>query len=469
MQLINYIINKKYFFFLFIILVSFFLLNQKEYFFINILEISFLFFLILLPFFFHNIYFRSNLLVIPYLHIYILFFFIFYCLGFFFNPKYVFFYNTYNKKLIDVLVLSIVSLYAGYFLLNFFLKNRTVKLNYFKLEYNNRHIILYISLIYLIFYFIFDLSYLSKYFIFFKNSFFYLLAVSLANYLVQKKNKTSKILFSLLFLILLLLDMSTSSIFISISVLSCFVFCIFFLKKKKLALIFVIFLIFFGYIFQVSKYNYRQLLISNNNFAYENALLYVKTVYKTFIYSSDQNKYDDVKKSTLKIYDISKFKRIFHSLAVLSVVVVQTPENVNFYYGKSYSGIVSKFVPRIIIPTKSEEVFGNFWGKRYGLLADSDNVTSWNFPVLAEFYANYGTKLCIIGMFFIGCFIRIISIPITNDNKNKQGNLISICIFYQFVFQEYNLTLVLGNLYISLFSILLILYITKKLSINNNY
>jgi hypothetical protein len=474
MKLKIFKINNKYnLFFLFLITLSFiFLVYQDQYFFIDIIKILTLFSLILFPIILYKPYFKTNILVIPYLQFFVFFYFINYCMGFFFNQKYIFFDNSINSKVINILLLSTLALYVGYFLFNCFLKKKIFKISFFKLEHNNKHTILYISLIYLFIFYIFNFDHFSKYLIFFKNSFFYLLAVSLANYFTKTKCKINKILFLFLFLILLFIDASSSSIFTSIFIFSCFVFSLFFLEKKKIAIVFLLFLLFFGTIFQISKSFQRRLIIIDENNSSYAPILFIKSIYNVLnvIYNKDKEN-DFVTKINSQIDYKIKYKsekdtllyRIFHPLNVFSIVIKKTPEKVDFYYGKSYNGFIYKFFPRILVPSKPDEIFGNFWGKRYGHLSESDNVTSWNFPVLAEFYANFGTIACFIGMFFIGCFLRLISVPITNYKKDIEGSLISISVFFQFVYQEYNLTLILGNLYISLICILLITYIINKI------
>lgn len=467
-------INTNYnLFFLFLITLSFFfLVFQDKYFLIDIIKISTLFSLILFPIIFYKPYFKTNILVIPYLQFFVFFYFINYCMGFFFNPKYIFFDNIINSKVINILLLSTLALYVGYFSFNFFLKEKLFRISFFKLEHNNKHIILYISLLYLFVFYIFNFDHFSKYLIFFKNSFFYLLAVSLANYFAKTKSKINKILFLFLFLILLFIDASSSLIFTSIFVFSCFVFSLFFLEKKKTAIVFLLFLLFFGTIFQVSKSFQRSLIIIDENNSSYAPILFTKSIYNVLNIFYNKDKDNDIgSKINSQIDYIIKYKsekdallfRIFHPLNVFSIVIKKTPEKVNFYYGKSYDGFVYKFLPRILVSSKPEEIFGNFWGKRYGHLSETDNVTSWNFPVLAEFYANFGTIACFIGMFLIGCFLRLISVPITNYKKDFEGSLISISIFFQFVYQESNLTFILGNLYLSLICILLITYIINKI------
>ena len=473
MKLINLQINFKYFFFLFTCSV-FYLFYNNQYNSIDVVKISLLFFLVLYPIFNYKIYHRENIIIIPYLHIYCLFFFIFYCLGFFLNPEFIFFDSLVNSNLIDVLLLSIIFFYLGYCLLNFFLKKKEIKINFLRLEHNNQHFILYISLIYLFLFFLVKQNYFFfKYLVYFKNMFFFLLAVSLANYFAEKKNIIKKIIFLFLFLFLLFIEASNSLIFNSFFVFSCFLFCLFFLNKKKIFFIFMLFSIVIFSILQASKTFHRHIILENLNTKGNETFLFFNNIYINLNYlynarvSTNSNFFNDKEHRTY-IHQVIRGSvlRVFHSPNVLSRVVKKTPEEVNFFNGKSYEDLIYKFIPRILYPKKPEELYGNFWGKRYGGLLDSDTNTSWNFPVLSEFYANFGLLGSIIGMFIMGCFFRIISLPVINNKKNNEANLISISIFYQFLFQESNLTLLLGNLYISLIFTLSTIYICNKISKN---
>lgn len=283
-------------------------------------------------------------------------------------------------------------------------------------------------------------------------------------------------LFLFLFLIIIIIEASSSSIFFSLFSFLCFIFCLFFLNRKKLAIVALLFLFFFSILFQFSKYQQRLeigLLPAKNN--YELSIRYLNNIFYTFskiyffIHGNLHSKLGEFSEYYTTINDPKKdhvhgfLKRISHSCNVLFIVLKKTPEKINYYYGKSYEGIVYKLIPRILIPSKPEELWGSFWGKRYEVLDKNDNITSWNFPVLAEFYANFGIIGSALGMFLIGCFTRIISIPITNNKNTMDGNLISISIFFQFIYQEINLTLVLGNVYVSLILTLIVIFTTNKI------
>jgi hypothetical protein len=143
-------------------------------------------------------------------------------------------------------------------------KIRSYSINFFILRNNNTNIILYISSLYLIFFYLFDFLNNIKYAIFFKNTFLYLFVVSLAYSFVTEKQKLKITLFLLLFILIMIIEASSSSIFFSIFTLLCFIFCLFFLNKKKLAIFALLFLFFLTFIFQFSKYHQRLQLSKTN-------------------------------------------------------------------------------------------------------------------------------------------------------------------------------------------------------------
>jgi hypothetical protein len=67
-----------------------------------------------------------------------------------------------------------------------------------------------------------------------------------------------------------------------------------------------------------------------------------------------------------------------------------------------------KFVPRFIYPDKPQEVSGQSFGHRYGLLDPSNFETSYNLPQLLECYINFGVPGIIIGMFIFGMIYRAV-------------------------------------------------------------
>ena len=136
--------------------------------------------------------------------------------------------------------------------------------------------------------------------------------------------------------------------------------------------------------------------------------------------------------------------RFSHSSHTLQVVLDQTPYKIDFVNGISYKAILYQLVPRFLNPNKKQELWGSYWGKRYGVLHKNDNFTSWNFPVLTEFYANYGLKGVCIGMFLLGTILKLIIMFVNFNSKNSVEFVFVYVVVFNFFYQESNLTQITG-------------------------
>lgn len=190
MKFVNLKSSKEYYlFYIFLGLsITLFLYCLSQFSFFITLKITLLFCLILSPFFFYNKYFTNSKLFIPYLHVFCLLLFLFYCLGLLVQLKFFSSETHLISKVINILLLSMSSLFAGYFILDFFFKNRSIKINFF-LRNSKINFILYISTTYLIFFYALSLFNNIKYAVFLKNVFLYLFIVSLAYFFSQEKKK----------------------------------------------------------------------------------------------------------------------------------------------------------------------------------------------------------------------------------------------------------------------------------------
>ena len=131
---------------------------------------------------------------------------------------------------------------------------------------------------------------------------------------------------------------------------------------------------------------------------------------------------------------------------LLTDAVLRTPDEVPFWDGSTYRSLAGALVPRFIWPDKPEKTLGQDYGHRYGYLSDSDLDTSFNLPVLVEFYINYGTVGVILGMFVLGTVLRGIEDVI---NVPGQGLLISAAatpILVRLLVMECDFSLVFGGL-----------------------
>ncbi|HUA32236.1 MAG TPA: hypothetical protein VMA09_01420 [Candidatus Binataceae bacterium] len=93
---------------------------------------------------------------------------------------------------------------------------------------------------------------------------------------------------------------------------------------------------------------------------------------------------------------------------IFASVIHNTPGRVPYWEGESYAPLLTKLIPRLIMPDKPEEISGQTFGHRYGLISNSNTNTSVNLPQLVECYANFGVPGVIVGMFLIGLLYRMI-------------------------------------------------------------
>ena len=151
-------------------------------------------------------------------------------------------------------------------------------------------------------------------------------------------------------------------------------------------------------------------------------------------------------------------------------LISQSPEYIPFWHGYSYRILKSKLIPRIFWKDKPSDKLGNEFGHRYNILNkfenNYDNQTSWNMPVLNEFYVNYGIKGVIIGMLLLGTIISIITNFFKYKNKLNIESTLSFFVLMPIFFLESHLSLLIGNLlqiYLLLFiSMFLLLFIIRK-------
>lgn len=115
---------------------------------------------------------------------------------------------------------------------------------------------------------------------------------------------------------------------------------------------------------------------------------------------SDSGAYDDA-------MEIST-RRLGTDVLTFAAVLHDTPGFVPYWDGASYYPLLFKFVPRFIYPGKPEEVTGQTFGHRYGLLDPGNFVTSYNLPQLIEAYVNFGPPGVIVVMFLLGVLYRAV-------------------------------------------------------------
>jgi len=93
---------------------------------------------------------------------------------------------------------------------------------------------------------------------------------------------------------------------------------------------------------------------------------------------------------------------------VFGEVIGDTPGIVPYWDGASYYPILFKPIPRFIMPDKPEEVSGEWFGHRYGLITEQNITTSINLPQIVELYGNFGLIGVLVGMFLFGLIFRLL-------------------------------------------------------------
>lgn len=349
------------------------------------------------------------------------------------------------KHLISVISLGLISFSFGYFLLNFFLIQLSI--NSLKLEWSNKleYVFIAVFLLFIVFYYInldkkfTDLSIISQ--LKFPIMIF-LLAYFQLKYLISKNIFVNIILISLLSFLFVMEISWGATVFPYL--LIAIVVAIKIFKTKEINILTILLIMFSVLVVHSFKYDIRER--TWNNYSQNQTV------------DSDQNRLlknlDETKKVYLN-YDLEKIfnknnlrgqqYRLFHSNVSLQITLTRTPSEIEYYKGKSYNNIFYKFVPRFLFKNKPSEEWGNFWGKRYDILNQEDNHTSWNYPVLNEFYANFSLKGVIFGMFLLGFIIKTLLILLSFNFNQPILLSMTSTIMLNFFFLESNLSMIIGS------------------------
>ena len=176
-------------------------------------------------------------------------------------------------------------------------------------------------------------------------------------------------------------------------------------------------------------------------------------------------------------------RRIFHSFESLLFVTKYTKSNENydkeihhgfkyvpFWDGYSYKILITKVIPRIFWKDKPSDRLGNEFGHRYNILTKDnvnknttrDEYTSWNMPVLNEFYTNFGKNGVLIGMFLMGILFGILEKLGSIKNRKNMETVILFFLLVPLFFLESHLSLLLGAILQSYIFLIVINYFILK-------
>lgn len=131
-----------------------------------------------------------------------------------------------------------------------------------------------------------------------------------------------------------------------------------------------------------------------------------------------------------------------------------------YAYGKTMIWLPTMILPHFFIPFRPSQNMGDQWAVYYGL-KDPSWRASINFPMLCEFYANYGYLGMIIFSFFNGILI-IWFIRKFNDGKGDANLLLLIFVITKIIIIEANVTLAYG----AILQVLVVCWLSKRFLFN---
>ena len=360
---------------------------------------------------------------------------------------------------IQIYLIALFFFNIGYFIFFKFIKKNRDGFTILDIEKNSNLLLLgFLTLLGVILvYYILDLPKFINGILQIKYPLLYFSYGLLTLYIANNQKKTSWILLFVIFGLILtpvfidLLSGAYLTPFISL-----FLILIFYyylnpkIFNKKIILMIILLISFFLLIIPI-KHEYRQIIKNDLNLnVKEKVVVYVKAI------SSQFNHFN------YKTINSIFINRVFHSYDSLVIVISQSPEKVDFWRGESYKILSSKIIPRIFWKDKPSDTLANTYGHRYGVLNKDDFNTSWNMPVLNEFYLNFGIPGVSIGMFLLGILFRFFSTYLSIKTNNIE-KIISFFILVPLFFLEIHLSLLFGAVLQSYIFLIVFYIIYKKI------
>ena len=127
-------------------------------------------------------------------------------------------------------------------------------------------------------------------------------------------------------------------------------------------------------------------------------------------------------------------------------MVDKTPDPVPYWAGETYKPLFTSMIPRAVWPGKPEERTGNAFGRRYGILAETERQLSFNLPWITEMYANFGRAGVILGMALVGLLFGFLERFLARPGMTALEFVTGATILLPLFFQESNFSLVTGSL-----------------------
>lgn len=143
-------------------------------------------------------------------------------------------------------------------------------------------------------------------------------------------------------------------------------------------------------------------------------------------------------------------------------IVRRTPSEVPYWGGETYKSLVGIFIPRILWPDKPQMQLGQQFGHRYAYLYDLDTSTSYNFPFLLEFYANFGPFGVYLGMCLVGLIYAALYKIFNNPGQPLEVSLVGIVLFLPLFNIESDFSLIFGGLFLNSLALLAVMGLMRR-------
>ena len=154
-------------------------------------------------------------------------------------------------------------------------------------------------------------------------------------------------------------------------------------------------------------------------------------------------------------------QRIAH-MSVFTYVVDHSPSSIPLLEGESYRPLLTNLVPRALWPEKPEERFGNYFGRRYGFIPETDKGNAINIPWITEMYVNFGVHGVIGGMLVLGIALSGLVSFLAHWSASPIEQIAGAAILFPLFFQESNLSMMVGSLPWQIIGIWMCFYIAYK-------
>jgi hypothetical protein len=368
---------------------------------------------------------------------------------------------------LKIFFLGILMFNIGYFITKFFFKKNNFFSNYLKISNINELVLisLIVNLFTIIFFYLIKIDIYLNQFNQLKIPLIYL-SIALSFFVILKTTSFFKYIFLIPLIIFFLIELIGGSYVFPFKMLFFMYFLYFsFTKKFLLSPILIIFIM--SFVIHSSKHEFRKLIWDTQSIDGKTVTFNKNLTqkYYSFIwaYKKDIKRFKNYNTDSKYRHLYNRnFSRLFHSPKSLIIVTKNTPNKIPYWNGQSYKIILTKIIPRIIWKDKPSDRLGNEFGRRYNILGKADYSTSWNMPVLNEFYANFGIKGVMIGMFIIGLLLRLLLNFFVIEKNNGYSILVGSATLYPFFYFESHLSMISGALIQQFIFLFIVIFLCKK-------